>query len=28
MWNDRYVNGVHAITKPKNGRVKGRNFVW
>lgn len=27
MWNDRYVNGVHAITKPKNGRVKGRNFV-
>ena len=27
MWNDRFVNGVHAITKPKNGRVKGRNFV-
>ena len=27
MWNDRYVNGVHLITKPKNGRVKGRNFI-
>ncbi len=27
MWNDKYVNGVHALIKPKNGRVKGRNFV-
>ena len=27
MWNDKYVEGVHALIKPKNGRVKGRNFI-
>ena len=28
MWNDRFVKGVNALMRPKNGRVKGRSFIW
>ncbi len=27
MWHARFVEGVNALIRPKNGRVKGRKFV-
>ncbi len=27
MWNDRYVNSVNALIRPKNGKMRGRSFV-
>ncbi len=27
MWNDRYVNAINGLLRPKNGRIKGRTFL-
>ncbi len=27
MWNERFVELVHSLVKPKNGRIKGRSFI-
>ena len=27
MWNDRYVNAINGLLRPKNGRIKGRSFL-
>ena len=27
MWNERYVDGIKGLIKPKNGKMKGRKFV-
>ena len=27
MWNERYVNAIDSLLKPKNGRIKGRAFL-